>query len=160
MILNARSSINLFQLLSQNYNQILMIALLHCKNVSIQETYDLWNKDSVITVQTLRRCGSSASGRAFNIPYFFPFCKILYLVERMASCVMPMMWRTALSSMPISQRMRKKVLWAVFGAYFFWMRQKAGKSMALQQSMKHLQSSFDQPDVVPFFLTSSQSSLP
>ena len=25
----------------------------------------------------------------------------------------------------------EKVLWAVFGAYFFWMRQKAGKSMAL-----------------------------
>ena len=25
----------------------------------------------------------------------------------------------------------EKVLWAVFGAYFFWMRQKEGKSMAL-----------------------------
>ena len=25
----------------------------------------------------------------------------------------------------------EKVLWAVLGAYFFWMRQKAGKSMAL-----------------------------
>ena len=36
------------------------------------------------------------------IPYFLPFCIILYLVERMASCVMPMMRRTSLSSMPIS----------------------------------------------------------
>ena len=25
----------------------------------------------------------------------------------------------------------EKVLWAVLGAYFFWMRQKEGKSMAL-----------------------------
>ena len=44
-------------------------------------------------------------------------CNILYLVERMAIWVMPMMRRTDLSSMPISYRMRKKVLWAVLGAY-------------------------------------------
>jgi len=42
-------------------------------------------------------------GGLFNIlPYFLPFCKILYLVERMASWVMPMMRRTALSSISIS----------------------------------------------------------
>ena len=34
--------------------------------------------------------------------YFLPFCIILYLVKRMVSWVMPMMRRTALSSMPIS----------------------------------------------------------
>ena len=46
-----------------------------------------------------------------------PFCIILYLVERMASWEMPMMRCTALSSMPISWKMRKMVLWAISGAY-------------------------------------------